>query len=195
MIIPFHLEASMRRTVLLIALAAALAACGGSGGTTPTVDTGPASGPDGEVTTTTAREEVPPGTAGSGDAVSVHYVGTLDDGTEFDSSRDRGPLSFVIDDGTMIRGFNDTVVGMAIGETRTVTLAPDDAYGPYLEELVIEVPLEQLPADVAPGDELISPTGQIVVVVAVNEEFAVIDANHHLAGKALTFQLTLVSIG
>ena len=183
----------MRRAALLIALSLALAACGGSDdadGTTTIPNV-----PDGEVTTTAVRSDSGiPGIAVSGDLVSVDYTGTLMDGTLFDSSVDRGPLQFTLDSGQMIQGFNDAVIGMGVGDTKTITLPPELAYQDYREDLIIEVALDQLPADVKPGDELISPVGQPVIVVEVNDEGAIIDTNHSLAGETLIFEITLVSI-
>ena len=187
----------MRRVALLIALVLTLAACGGSDDASGTTsDTGPAPGPDGETTTIAVRSGDNPieGIATSGDLVETHYTGTLDDGSQFDSSVDRGPLSFTVDDGRMIKGFNDAVIGMAVNETKTITIPPEEAYGPYQEDAVIEVALTDLPEDVVVGDELVSPTGSVVVVIAVDDEFATIDTNHPLAGQNLTFEITLVSI-
>ena len=93
-----------------------------------------------------------------------------------------------------IEGFNDAVIGMAVNETKTITIPPEEAYGPYQEDAVIEVALTDLPEGVVVGDELVSPTGSVVVVVAVGDEFATIDTNHPLAGQNLTFEITLVSI-
>ena len=91
----------------------------------------------GEATTTTETMQES-GPAKAGDTVAVHYVGTLDDGTEFDSSRKRGQtLSFVVGAGQMIAGFDNAVKGMMVGETKTVTLPPEEAYGPYRQELVV----------------------------------------------------------
>ena len=185
----------MRRAAPLIALAIVLAACSGSDNATATTIT-ISDEPDGEVTTTEVRSNPGiPGTAASGDLVSVHYTGTLTDGTEFDSSISRGePLQFTIDSGQMIQGFNDAVLGMAIGEVKTVTLPPELAYQDYSEDLIISVRLDQLPPDVVPGDELVSPQGQVVTVLEVDEESAIIDTNHSLAGETLIFEITLVSI-
>ena len=124
----------------------------------------------------------------------MDYTGTLTDGTQFDTSIGREPLQFTIDSGQMIQGFNDAIVGMAVGETKTITLPPEQAYGDYQEDLVIEVALDQLPEGVIVGDELVSPVGAVVVVVEVGDEFATIDTNHTLAGETLVFEVTLVSI-
>ena len=145
----------MRRAALLIALSLVLAACGGSDDDADGTTTIP-NVPDGEVTTTAVRSDSGiPGIAVSGDLVSVDYTGTLMDGTQFDSSVDRGPLQFTLDSGQMIQGFNDAVIGMGVGDTKTITLPPELAYQGYREDLIIEVALDQLPADVKPGDELV----------------------------------------
>lgn len=184
----------MRRAALLIALTLLAAACGGSDDAASTTEGEPA-GPDGETTTTAARPNPPlEGEVASGNLVSVDYTGTLPDGTQFDTSIGRGPLQFTIDAGEMIQGFNDAVIGMRVGDTKTVTLPPELAYQDYNEDLVIEVDLAQLPEGVAAGDELISPVGQIVTVVEVSDSVAVIDINHRLAGETLIFEITLVSI-
>ncbi|MCJ7726877.1 MAG: FKBP-type peptidyl-prolyl cis-trans isomerase [Acidimicrobiia bacterium] len=182
----------MRRAALLIAITLAVAACGGSDDAT---NTSISDAPDGDVTTTAVRSESGiPGIAVSGNLVSVDYTGTLTDGEQFDSSIGREPLQFTIDSGQMIQGFNDAIVGMAVGETKTITLTPDQAYGDYTEDSIIEVPRDQLPADVAVGTELVSPVGQVVIVLEVNDESATIDPNHRLAGETLIFEVTLVSI-
>jgi FKBP-type peptidyl-prolyl cis-trans isomerase 2 len=188
----------MRRTALLIALTLALAACGGSDEETATTAATAATTipdtPDGEVTTTTAPSPGEPGIASPGDLVSVDYTGTLADGTEFDTSIGQQPLQFTIGAGQMIAGFDSAVEGMAVGETKTVTFGPDLGYGERNEDLIIEVPIDQVPAGVAVGDELISPVGQVVTVIEVGDEFVTLDTNPPLAGETLTFEITLVSI-
>ncbi len=183
----------MRRVAPLIALSLFVAACGGTAADPSTTTI--SDQPDGEVTTTAARTEPGiPGIAASGDLVSVDYTGTLDDGTQFDTSIGREPLQFTIDSGEMIQGFNDAVIGMAVGDTKTVTLPPEQAYGDYSEDLIIDVAIDQVPEGVAVGDELVSPLGQVVTVVAVTDTSATLDTNHALAGETLTFEITLVSI-
>ncbi|MBU1228205.1 MAG: FKBP-type peptidyl-prolyl cis-trans isomerase [Actinobacteria bacterium] len=183
----------MRRVALLIALSLVAAACGGTADDSATTTL--SNEPDGEVTTTAARSEPGiPGVASSGDLVSVDYTGTLTDGTQFDSSIGRQPLQFTIDAGQMIQGFNDAVIGMAVGESKTVTLPPEQAYGDYSENLIIDVAIDQVPEGIAAGDELVSAAGQVVTVVAVTDTSATIDTNHSLAGETLVFEITLVSI-
>ncbi len=137
--------------------------------------------------------------AQNGDTVKVHYTGTLDDGTEFDSSTKRDPLEFTIGEGKLIPGFEQAVVGMEPGESKTVTIPPDDAYGPRRPELEIEVNRSDLPADLSPkvGDQLeLSQDDRtfIVRVIEASLESVTLDANHPLAGEALTFEIELVEV-
>jgi FKBP-type peptidyl-prolyl cis-trans isomerase 2 len=134
-------------------------------------------------------------TVAVGDTVSVHYVGTLDSGEEFDSSRVSGqPLTFSVGGGQTIIGFDGAVQGMKIGEIKTVRLAPAEAYGEKDPGALIEVPLEQVPEGTQAGDTLFSPDGQSVTVVEINDGIVIIDANHSLAGEFLTFEIEIVSI-
>ena len=139
-------------------------------------------------------------TAKSGDTVRIHYTGTLDDGTQFDSSSGREPLEFALGGGQVIPGFDSAVDGMAVGESKNVTIAPDDAYGQRHEQLVQEVPRDILPDDMDPavGMQLQSqsPDGQVMnlTVTEVLEEKITVDANHPLAGQSLTFAIELVEI-
>lgn len=136
----------------------------------------------------------------SGSKVSIHYTGRLDDGTVFDSSRDRDPLEFEVGSGQVIPGFDDAVAGMEAGDEKTVTIPSIDAYGPRKQELVLDVPLEQLPDELDPetGQQLQmqTPDGQSfqVTVVDVNDEQLKVDANHPLAGKDLTFDILVVGV-
>jgi FKBP-type peptidyl-prolyl cis-trans isomerase 2 len=179
----------MRRTLLLAAvLTLALAACGGDDdGAAPET-----TAPEGSSTSTPAD---PGRVAADGDTVVVHYRGTLDDGSEFDSSIGGDPLTFEVGGGRVIQGFDDAVRGMAVGETKTVRIEPADAYGEYDPERVVEIPLSDLPEGVAAGDQLMSDQGMVVTVEEVLDDTAVLDLNHSLAGEALTFEITLVSIG
>lgn len=134
-----------------------------------------------------------------GDTVRIHYTGTLADGRVFDSSRDRAPLAFTLGSGQVIAGFDAAVDGMAVGETRTVTIPAAQAYGAHRPELVRELPRAQLPAHLAPavGQQLQvggGPQPMVVTVRAVTAESVVLDGNHPLAGEALTFALELVAI-
>jgi peptidylprolyl isomerase len=138
--------------------------------------------------------------AKDGDTVRVHYTGTLDDGTEFDSSVGDDPLEFTVGGGQTISGFDQAVVGMKPGESKTVTIPPEEAYGPYRDELVQVVDRSDLPADPEPevGQQWESrqPDGRVVkfIVIEVTESTVTLDANYRLAGETLTFEIELVEI-
>ena len=138
--------------------------------------------------------------AKSGDAVKIHYKGSLDDGTVFDSSEGREPLSFTLGGGQVIPGFDDAVSGMAVGESKTVNIPADKAYGQRNEEMIIEAPRDQVPPEINPevGQQLQmgGPNGETVVVmiVEITDEHIKLDANPPLAGKDLNFDIELVSI-
>jgi peptidylprolyl isomerase len=135
-----------------------------------------------------------------GDTVKVHYTGRLDDESVFDSSREREPLQFTIGAGQVIPGFEEAVVGLGPGESANTRIEPENAYGPRLDELRITVPRDNLPGDfaVSEGDHLQMRTqeGQVVrvQVLTVAEDAIVVDANHPLAGKPLSFEIELVEI-
>lgn len=136
--------------------------------------------------------------AEAGDTIQVHYTGTLADGTEFDSSRERGPLQVTIGAGQVIPGFDDALVGMAEGDTKNVTIEPEQAYGPHDPQLVQKVERERIPAevDVSVGAQLqaTDTNGNVMrlVVLESDDDSVTVDANHFLAGQPLTFELTLV---
>ena len=138
--------------------------------------------------------------AKSGDTVSVHYTGTLADGTVFDSSQNREPLVFTIGSGQVIPGFDQAVLGLEPGQTREVIIPADQAYGEHDEDLVFDVDRDQLPNDMSPsvGDQyqMRQSDGQtmIVTVQDVTPEQVTLDANHPLAGEDLNFDIQLVSI-
>jgi peptidylprolyl isomerase len=130
-----------------------------------------------------------------GDLVEVHYDGTLDDGSSFDSSRERGtPFSFDVGTGQVIPGFDDAVRGLRIGESLEVRIPPAEAYGEWSDENVVEVPYGPDQADVAVGDQVYLNTGQAAIVLEVKMDTVVLDANHKLAGEALTFKIEVLSI-
>ena len=138
--------------------------------------------------------------AKDGDAVRIHYTGTLGDGSVFDTSRERDPLRFTLGSGQVIAGFDDAVSGMAVGEQKTVTIPAEQAYGARRDDLVLTVPREDFPPDLDPavGDQLQLGQGSRTMVVTVREvspAAVVLDANHPLAGQDLTFALELVAIG
>lgn len=136
----------------------------------------------------------------TGDTVRVHYHGRLTNGTTFDSSEGRDPLQFKVGAGMVIKGFDNGVLDMAIGEKRTLNIPVEEAYGPKSEELIMDFPKANIPADLNPevGMELqmSNPQGQVfpVKVAAVGGEFIKLDANHPLAGEPLIFDVELVEI-
>lgn len=138
--------------------------------------------------------------AKKGDKVKVHYHGKLTTGETFDSSEGRDPLPFEIGGGMVIKGFDDGVTGMTVGEKKTITIPADEAYGPVNPDMVIEMPKDRLPQDmeVEVGMPLVmsDPQGQQfqVTVKEITDDKIVLDANHPLAGKDLVFDLELVEI-
>lgn len=137
--------------------------------------------------------------AQSGNTVTIHYTGRLDDGNVFDSSRERDPLQFELGSGQVIPGFESAVMGMAVGDEVTTTIPAEEAYGPHRDELLIEVPKTQLPDEMDPevGDVLEAAAGEQttrVVVSKVRDDTIVVDGNHPLAGKDLTFDIELISV-
>lgn len=139
--------------------------------------------------------------AKSGDHVHVHYTGKLDDGTVFDTSQGRDPLTFQLGKGQVVPGFEKAIMGMAVGDQKTETIPSDKAYGPRLEQLTFTVPRENLPEGYDPrvGEMLRMETRdgrQMDVLVTDSDEgFVKLDANHPLAGKDLTFDIELVRVG
>src|SRR6056297_975314 len=136
----------------------------------------------------------------SGDTVRVHYTGTLTDGQTFDSSEGKDPLEFVVGSGQIIPGLDAAMEGMAVGEKKTVEVPADQAYGhpdPNAQQAVprAEIP-EDIPLDLGTQLQVQTPQGQVmpVTVVEVTEEQVILDANHPLAGKDLTFAIELVDI-
>jgi peptidylprolyl isomerase len=139
--------------------------------------------------------------AKKGDTVKVHYHGRLANGETFDKSEGREPLEFEIGSGMVIKGFDEGVAGMSIGEKKTINIPFDEAYGPINPDMVIEVPKDQFPQgmEVEVGMPLGMSDGKgrqfQVVVAEIKEEVVLLDANHPLAGQDLIFDLELVSIG
>ena len=136
----------------------------------------------------------------SGDTVRVHYTGTLDEGTVFDTSSGRDPLEFTIGTGQVIPGFESAVAGMSPGETETVRIPAEEANGPHQEEMMLEVDRAQVPAELNPqvGErlEIKQQNGQSVpvTVIEITDKLITLDGNHPLAGQALTFEIELVEI-
>ncbi len=146
-----------------------------------------------------------------GDTVSVDYAGSLEDGTIFDTSiesvaaqrgiygqsRPYQPLEFVLGSGGMIRGFENAIVGMKVGETKSVTLQPDDAYGDVREDLIVTVNKSSIDAEddnIFVGGSVVAENGLRGVVTKMDENNITIDFNHPLAGQILKFEVTLVKI-
>lgn len=139
--------------------------------------------------------------AKAGDTVNVHYHGRLTDGTTFDSSEGREPLKFTVGTGQVIKGFDDAVIDMSIGDRKTVNIPAADAYGERNEDMIMEYPISEFPAEMKPevGMELNmgDNAGNIfqVTITEVGPDTVVLDANPPLAGKELIFDIELVSIG
>ncbi len=136
-----------------------------------------------------------------GDVVSVHYVGKLENGTVFDSSKEREPIKFKVGDASIIPGFEQAIMGMKTGEKKTITIDSENAYGPHLKELVSDVEKANFPEDIKPELglqlELKQPEGPaiVVTVTSISEDKVTLDANHPLAGKDLVFDIELLEIG
>lgn len=138
--------------------------------------------------------------AQTGDKVKLHYTGSLQDGSVFDTSQGRAPLEFTLGENQVIPGFENAVLGMAPGESKTVNIPADQAYGQRNENMVLEVPPEQFPDDIDPklGDQLQirqqDGSAVNVVVSEVTDSMVRLDANHPLAGEDLIFEINLVEI-
>lgn len=136
----------------------------------------------------------------SGDKIKVHYYGKLTTGETFDSSEGREPLEFEVGSGMVIKGFDDGVTGMTVGDKKTINIPYDEAYGPRNPEMVIEIPKDKFPKDME--IEVGIPIGMSdqqgqqfqVTIVEIKEEVVMLDANHPLAGQDLIFDLELVEI-
>lgn len=135
-----------------------------------------------------------------GDTIKIHYHGTLNDGSIFDSSKQREPLEFEVGSGMVIPGFDEGVMNMKVGDVKTINIPFAEAYGPVQDEMIIDFPRNQFPEDMQPEAgmqlQMSDKSGQNfpVVVVSANDEIVKLDANHPLAGKDLTFELELMDI-
>ena len=135
-----------------------------------------------------------------GDKVKVHYHGRLNNGETFDKSEGREPLEFEVGSGSVIKGFDDGVTGMAAGDKKTINIPFDDAYGPVNPDMIIEMPKERFPKDME--IEVGMPLGMSdnqgqqfqVTIVEIKDDVVLLDANHPLAGEDLIFDLELVEI-
>jgi len=139
-------------------------------------------------------------TAKSGDTVRIHYKGTLDDGTVFDSSEGRDPLEFVVGSGMIIPGLDIAIPGMAVGDHKTVRAEAAQAYGPRHNDARQAIPRgdipDDIPLEVGLALQMQGPDGQIipVTVVELSDTEVTLDANHPLAGQDLTFAIEMVAI-
>ena len=139
--------------------------------------------------------------AKQGDKVKVHYQGSLNDGTVFDSSYEREPLEFTLGQGQIIPGFEDAVEGMTPGENKKVTVEPDQGYGQYFEENQVELDRSNLPEDLNPEIGMLLQVTDAnnqthhVKVIGLTDGTITLDANHPLAGQDLNFDIELVEVG
>lgn len=177
-----------------------VAACGdddaGDGGSAPLTATTSTQAPTTTSATTSTTAPQDDVVVADGDFVEVHYRGTLDDGTEFDSSAGRAPLGFVVGSGQVIPGFDDAVRGLEVGDEITVRIEAVDAYGEPQDDLIFDLSTEGAPEGLAVGDEVTLTNGRRVTILAIDTETntATVDGNHELAGEALTFEIEVVSV-
>ncbi len=138
--------------------------------------------------------------AAMGDTVKVHYTGILEDGTIFDSSREREALQVTLGSGTLIRGFEEALVGMSVGETKQLKILSSGAYGPRREDLVVRLDRAEFPPTLEPREGLVlnlkgpGEQGIQAIITEVSEGSVTLDGNHPLAGKDLTFDIELAEI-
>jgi peptidylprolyl isomerase len=138
--------------------------------------------------------------AKSGDKVKLHYTGKVKDGEVFGTSRDREPLEFSIGSGSMIRGVEEGIIGMEIGDRRSIEIEPDEAFGPRREELTVDMKKSEFPGDmtftVGESIPLQRQNGNFILVMVkdVKEDAITLDANHPLAGRTLVFDVELLEI-
>lgn len=136
----------------------------------------------------------------SGDKVKVHYHGKLTSGETFDTSEGRDPLEFTVGSGQVIKGFDDALVNMSVGEKKTVQIPVNEAYGERREDMMVQYPRQEFPQDMTPevGMQLHMSDNMgnnfPVIITEVQDELVILDANHPLAGQDLIFDLELVSI-
>lgn len=194
-----------RLIVVFLTIGVLAAACSSDGSTEAsedpvTDDTTAESVAEAETTTTTLpddgnTESLGNLTAQDGDLVEVHYVGTLDDGSQFDSSRERGtPFSFTVGTDEVISGFDEAVRGASVGDINTVRMEASDAYGEWSDENVVEVPYNPEQGDIAVGDQVYLTNGQPAVILEITETTVTLDVNHALAGEALTFEIEVLAV-
>jgi len=137
----------------------------------------------------------------AGDTISVDYTGKLQTGKVFDSSEGKSPLKFTVGEGMLIKGFDNAVIGMIIGEKKTVIIEPEDGYGLRNEELYVDIPRTSIPSDLPLNEgvqiELQDPNGQPVAatIAKISDDNVRMDINHFLAGKTLEFDITIIQTG
>jgi peptidylprolyl isomerase len=138
--------------------------------------------------------------AKEGDKVRVHYEGQLSDGTIFDSSLEREPIEFILGQDTVIPGFEDAVIGMEAGESKDVSIPPEEGFGEYSEDLVVDIEKTILPPEINPelGMQLEvsseEETPRVFTIADIVEDSITLDGNHPLAGKEIAFKITLLEI-
>ncbi len=136
----------------------------------------------------------------SGDTVSVHYTGRVEGGEIFDSSQGRRPLTFTVDAGQVICGFDEAVLGMTSGESKVVTISPEKGYGSRRIELIIDIPRSEVPKDMHLEKgmrlELVDPQGRKIhaEVFEILDDVVKMDLNHRLAGKTLVFEIEILEV-
>ena len=141
-----------------------------------------------------------PALAKNGDSVKVHYTGKLENGDVFDTSKEKEPFEFTIGNEAVIPGFEKGVVGMGVGDTKTIEIAPEDAYGEKRDELVVDVEKSEFPDDITPSIgqrlQIRQQDGNpiVVTITDLNEDTITLDANHPLAGYTLFFDVQLIEI-
>ena len=135
-----------------------------------------------------------------GDLVSIHYTGKLTNGEVFDTSKDRDPLTFTLGNKELLGGFEERVVGMKPGETKSVTLNPEEGFGDRREDLVLKLPKTEFPQHITPSVGLqlkmsnASGANLTVVITEVGDDSVTLDGNHPLAGQTIVFEIELIEI-
>ena len=138
--------------------------------------------------------------AKAGDTVRVHYEGQLSDGTIFDSSLEREPIEFILGQDTVIPGFEQAVIGMKAGESKDVSIPPEDGFGEYSEDLVVNIEKSILPPDINPelGMQLEVSSEEenlrVFTIAEIAEDSVTLDGNHPLAGEEIAFKIELLEI-
>jgi FKBP-type peptidyl-prolyl cis-trans isomerase 2 len=132
--------------------------------------------------------------ANKGDQVEILYTGKLKDQTVFDTTDDKGPFKFIVGSESIIKGINDAVLGMQVGDKKSIELSPEQAYGQYNDNLLAKVPKSKIPANAIVGDVLTDSNGNNWWIRQINDDLVVVDGNHPLAGQALIFDIELIKI-